>query len=213
MPATVTTLLDGGVAQLQVARLPRTAFLVLREAEAVTAGGRQGGLVHFPGHQASDVSDDQPQGPSNGRVGTEPGTKTGGVAVDSQFPGDWTVDDYDLCGPAGGGSVPAEVEFVMKRRLDGRHHHGEIFGNAAGHYRIYRHLLQGCPGVSGLHGPQRLAGVFAVGRQHLPDQGLGGRRHRQAVGPSLLPAVVLHRLKRVRHPHPAGLKGRWAMTS
>ena len=33
--------------------------------------------------------------------------------------------------------------------------------------------------------------LTAVARQHLADRGLGGRAHGEAVGPALLPEVVL----------------------
>ena len=194
----------GGVAQLHVARLPRAALLVLREAEAVAARRGQGGLVHLARHQAPDVADDQAKGPADGRVGPETGAEAGGVAVDFQFAGDGAVDDHQLGRAAGGGGVARQVELLPQRGLDRGDNNGEVLRPTAGHDGVDGQLLQRGLGVARLHHAQRLVRLLSVGRQHLPDGGLGGRDHRQPVGPPLLPAIVLYGLERVRQLDAAG---------
>ena len=136
----------------------------------------------------------------------KPGPKQPASAWMPSLRRDRAVDDDHLVAAAGGGRRAGQVEALAHGRLDCRDHDGEMLGLAAGHDGVNRQLLQRGPRVAGLHHAERALGVGVSAGQYGADGVLGGRDYWEAVGPALLPEVVLHGGEVGGHALAAGLE-------
>ena len=181
---TVTALVPGAMPRHSASGVPRRAFLVLGEAEADLAGVAVGGPVDATGTAAADVADDELQGPADGGVGPVALAEHVHAAVHADGPADRAVDDQHRPDRHRGGQHAVDVELVVAGRLDGGQHDRQVLGPAAGHHGVDGDLLDGDVDEVGRHDGHDLVGRAGRALQHPQDALLGGRHHRQAVGPA-----------------------------
>ena len=89
-------------------------------------------------------------------------------------------------------AVPARLKGSRRAVLTALTTTGKCSGPAAGHDGVDGELFQRGAGVAGLEDAEGVLGVGVDGGEHGADGFLGGRDDGEAVGPALLPEVVLH---------------------
>ena len=169
---------------------PWVAAGTLGDAEAEFARMSLSRFIGNPGNHLKHVSQNEPHRTADRCVGPVARTEKVHIGVHADIVSDGTADDQEGRRAAGTGCRPVKVEFRLVHRLERGGQDREIFRQASGHDGIDRggmhRQLQPGGGVSGDH---RLRWPPFVGKRRL-DPVEHGRNDRQAIGPTLLVAVI-----------------------
>ena len=174
-------------------RRPVRVGLVLGEAEGVFAGIALHRAVDLARPAATDIADDELEGPADGGVGAVALAERVQAPVHADAPCDGAVHDDHRPREMGRAEQAVHGEARYQRGFDRRQHGREIFGPAAGHDGVDGRLLHGAGRKIGRNLANDLVGRPRRAGQHPGDAQVGRRHDRQAVGP----APVERRLHRV----------------
>ena len=185
-------------AALDMQRIPGALLLVLGDAVGVLAGMPERCLVGHAGNRLADVGEDQLDRAADGGVGAVALAEHVRAAVHAKGQARRAVHHQQRRRQMGRALHAVEIERGIGHRLDRRDDHRHVFRQAARHHAIDRDLLDRrlAPARRNLRHQSR-RGELGAG-QHGRHPLLGGRNHRQAVGPALVVAELerVHRLRK-----------------
>ena len=128
-----------------------------------------------------DVQEDEPDRPTDRRVGAKAGTETAATGVHAELGRDRAVHDQERGDRMRRGLHAVEIERRVEHGLDRGDDQRERRGLAAGHYRVDRELVERRHAPERRHHAQR--SIARRSTQHRPHSSFGRRDDRQAVAP------------------------------
>src|SRR5216684_4846886 len=179
-----------GEPALDVQRLPRAVFLVLRDATAIFCRRALRALVELMRPDTKSVHDDQAQRASDGRVGPVARAENVVPAIKTEAVANRPVNNDDLALSGCTLEQPGYLPGAGGEPVNDGENYREILRSAARHYRIDCRLPHRASAVQVLHRHHDFVGIAIGLGEELVDEFLERRDYGETVRPALRVAVL-----------------------